>query len=239
MIERIRIEHSAYDSDYIYYEYDRRGRVTSIENTYHGTIDYFTYTEVDYDDVIVVRNNLGEDRDVYLDWNGSAERELSYNGANVKQRFEYRYIGDELYSLYIEEYNIQGNIISEEEYDIDYDYNDNLVEISRYYEEYDYYIDSELIFSGFSEYNNNYNIDILSIIGLYIEGDYASQIGRTGERSRYLPTRATLRTNRNGRYDNDVVYRINYTVSGDHISTISVSSTNSTNRSYHISYKNN
>ena len=237
MIDRIRIEHSAYDSDYIYYEYDRRGRITSIENTYYGTIDYFTYTEDDYDDVIVVRNNLGEDRDIYLNWDGFAESEQIYNKSNVKQCSEYSYIGDKLYSLEIENYNWKGDFVSEEEYDIDYDSEDNIKEINRYYEEVDYYIDSDLTFSGFSECYNNYNIDILSIIGLFIEGDYASQIGRAGERNGKLPTKARLSVNRNGRRDDDIIYRIAYAISGDHITTITVSPSKGVRKIYNISYK--
>lgn len=131
-----------------------------------------------------------------------------------------------------------GEIVSEEEYDINYDSQDNLKEINRYYKEPDYYIDSELTFSGFSEYDNHYNIDILSVIGLYIEGDYASQIGRTGNRSGKLPMRATLSVNRNGRRDEDVTYRIGYIANGDHITTITVSPSNGINKIYHINYIN-
>ncbi len=240
MIERISIEQNNSESDYIYYGYDRRGRITSIENTFYQTIDRFAYGEDEYgDDIITVSNNLGEDRDIIVDWDGYAEKEVAYSNGAMAQSIEYDYLSDQLWNIEVEEYYNDGTIFSEESYDFNLDHNDNLCSIERSYEEDDYDIDSELTFSAFSECENNYNVDILSIIGLYIDDDFASHIGRTGERSRYLPTRAALRTKRNGRYDNDVEYRISYTVSGDHISTISVSSTNSTNKSYHISYKNN
>ena len=237
MIERIRIEHSPHNNDYIYYEYDRRGRIISIEDTYQGATDYFTYTEDDYDDIVVVRNSLGEDRCIYLDWDGHAEKEESYKNGNIKQFFDYSYVGDKLYSINIEDYNVNGDIITEEEYDIDYDSNNNLVEIKRHYEENDYYEDIELSFSGFSEYKNNYNVDILSIIGLYLEGDYASLIGRTGERNGNLPTRATLSVKRNSRNDEDIIYRISYIADEGYITTIIVSPSNGIKKTYYLNYK--
>lgn len=69
MIERIRITDSGHNSDYIYYGYDRKGRITSIENTYYGTIENYAYSEDQYgEDIITVWNNLGDDRDIRLDW---------------------------------------------------------------------------------------------------------------------------------------------------------------------------
>ncbi len=239
MIDRIRIDYSTNESNYIYYDYDRRGRITTIESTYYQTIDRFFYGENKYgDEIITINNNLGDDRDIILDWNGYAEAEIAYDKTAAIQEIEYDYKGGKLWGVEVKEYNDDSSLFSEESYEFDFDYNDNLRSVGRSYDEYNYYVDSELIFSSFSNYENNYNVDILSILGLYIDDDFASHIGRTGERSRYLPTYATLRINRNGRYDKDVNFRINYIGKYGRISAIEISSSLGMREKYYFTFLN-
>ncbi|MFI3262998.1 MAG: hypothetical protein R3Y26_08830 [Rikenellaceae bacterium] len=239
MIDRIRIDESGYGSDYIYYDYDRKGRIESIENTYYNTFEEYSYTVDQYgDDMITVWNNIGDDRDIVLNWYGYAKQEWSYYNGEVVKLTDYSYLSKMLSNVYVEEYSAFGMLLSEASYDFDYDYANNLKSISCFYEEEGYYIDSKLTYSGFCDYENNYNVDILSILELYIDDDFASRIGRTGNRSSYLPTQAILRANRNGRYDDDVVYRIRYTSSKGLITSIEISSSLGMDKTLYITYCN-
>lgn len=172
-----------------------------------------------------------------LDWIGYAEQEVAYNNNYVIQTADYNYISKRLRAVEILEYYVNGALFSEESFDFNYDYSNNLESISMYYKESSYYIDSKLTFSQFSLFENNYNVDILSILGLYIGRDFASNIGRTGERSSYLPTRAYIYTNRNGSYREEVNYYISYVGNNGLITTIDISSTNGINKTLYLSYQ--
>ncbi len=238
MIDRIRIDQAGLGSNFIYYDYDRRGRIIAIDDTFTNSIEEYAYGKDQYgDDMISLRSSKGEDRDIILDWSGFAEQEYSYTKGNLLTRMsEYNYIGGDLRDIYIEEYYNDGSLYSQEEYEFDYDHYGSLEEISRTYDEDDYYEDILISFTRFSTLENYYNVDILSILGLYIDNDFASRIGRTGNRSRYLPTEAVLSIRRNGRYDKDVIYRINYIANNGIITAIEMVSSAGLDRVFYISY---
>lgn len=237
-IDCIRIDEAGYKSEFVYYDYDRQDRIIGIESTYYGTYDEFTYSKNKYgDEVVTLLSNVGDDRDIILNWKGYASSELAYDRGYNFLTIDYGYIGKRLNDIDVVEYYDDGSVFSEESYDFKYDYDDNLLSISRSYDEVGYYIDSKLSFSKFCYLYNDYNIDILSILDLYIDCDFASHIGLTGTRSTFLPTRATLEVNRNGRYDKVVKYNINYLESNGYIAAIDISSTNGINKTLYITYR--
>ncbi len=238
MIERIRIEQGSAQSDFIYYTYDRRGRITEIENTYDGTLERYSYLENEYgDEIIVMNSNLGDQREIVLDWGGYAESEVQYVGDEVAQVIEYDYSRYMLRDVYVEQYNTAGQVFSEEQYDFTYDQNDNLMEIEREYDEDKYYEDIDIIFTEYSKYLNDCNIDILSLLDLYIYNDKASHIGRTGVRSSLLPTKVKIVTkdSNSGSYT-PVMFDIKYEGVNGSVDSIEIVSSQGVTKRFFISY---
>ena len=239
MIERIGIEQGDSQSDFIYYTYDRRGRITAIENTYNGTVENYSYLENEYgEEIIVMKDNIGDRREILLDWSGYAEREVQYAGKNVVQVIEYDYTRYLLRDIFVEQYNTSGYVYSEEEYDFNYDRNGNLMEIERDYDEDRYSEELDVVFSRYSNYLNDCNIDILPLLDLYIYNDKSSHIGRAGVRSTHLPTEVIVsaKDSESSGSHTPVRFDIKYSGANGVVNTIDITSSLGVTKRFYISY---
>ncbi len=239
MIDRVKVQYGQYDSYFVYYEFDRQGRIISMENTHDGVKDIFTYGVNEYgDDIALVTNNLGEDRDIVFDHSGYANGEYSYYRDQLTQKIEYVYnYNDMLRDAEITTFDEGGNEFSTESYDLYYDKYNAITNIDTYYQEQGYYERSKLSFDAMSSCENIYNVDLLAIMGLYVNYNYASLIGRAGERSTYLPARTTLSVTRNGKRDNDITCNIKYYTEKGLITKIELFSSKNVDQVFYISYQ--